>query len=176
MAQDLPFRSIPEAPPQMTAENLLVRMIQGLGFRYYWATEGLRTEDLAYKPSATGQSSRETLEHLYGLTEVILNTSKNKPSVRPVPSIPEDFETLRSKTLHQLQDAVINFQSIKTEDLAMQKVIFDRGGKRSEFPLWNLINGPISDALYHTGQVVSFRRSSGNPIPKGVNVFLGLKN
>ena len=106
----------------------------------------------------------------------LLNTSKNKPSVRPVPSIPEDFETLRSKTLHQLQDAVINFQSIKTEDLAMQKVIFDRGGKRSEFPLWNLINGPISDALYHTGQVVSFRRSSGNPIPKGVNVFLGLKN
>jgi hypothetical protein len=39
-----------------------------------------------------------------------------------------------------------------------------------------LINGPITDAIYHTGQVVSFRRTSGNPIPKGVNVFLGVKN
>ena len=73
----------------------------------------------------------------------LLNTSKNKPSVRPVPSIPEDFETLRSKTLHQLQDAVINFQSIKTEDLAMQKVIFDRGGKRSEFRIFRDVDPAI---------------------------------
>jgi hypothetical protein len=65
---------------------------------------------------------------------------------------------------------------MKLEDLEKANVIFDRGGKQSQFPLWNLINGPISDALYHTGQVVSFRRSSGNPIPKGVNVFLGVKN
>ena len=55
-------------------------------------------------------------------------------------------------------------------------IIFERGGKQTKFPVWNLINGPIADAIYHTGQVVSFRRTSGNPIPKGVNVFLGVKN
>jgi uncharacterized damage-inducible protein DinB len=176
MAQELPFQSIPKAPTALTSENLLSRMIQGLGFRYYWATEGLRPEDLAYKPSTSGQSSWETLEHIYGLTEVILNTAKSKASLRPAENIPEDFKTLRSKTLHHLDAAVALFQSMKLEDLEKAKVIFDRGGKQSEFPLWNLINGPISDALYHTGQVVSFRRSSGNPIPKGVNVFLGVKN
>lgn len=61
-------------------------------------------------------------------------------------------------------------------ELEALQVIFDRGGGQTRFPLWNLINGPISDAIYHTGQVVSFRRSSGNPISKGVNVFLGVKN
>ena len=53
------------------------------------------------------------------------------------------------------------------------KIIFERGGKRSTFPLWNMINGPISDIMYHSGQIVSFRRTNGNPLPKGVNVFTG---
>ena len=56
------------------------------------------------------------------------------------------------------------------------KVVFDRQGKISSFPVWNLMNGPLQDAIYHTGQIVSFRRTTGNPIPKGVNVFLGVKN
>ena len=39
-------------------------------------------------------------------------------------------------------------------------------------PLWNLINGPVSDALTHVGQINSFRRLNGNPVPRA-NVFLG---
>ena len=58
-------------------------------------------------------------------------------------------------------------------DIDQVKVIFQRGEKTSTYPIWNLINGPITDAIYHCGQIVSFRRSSGNPIPPGVNVFLG---
>jgi hypothetical protein len=56
------------------------------------------------------------------------------------------------------------------------KVKFNSDGNRSSYPIWNLINGPLSDVLYHTGQIVSFRRTSGNPIAKGVNVFMGAKN
>ncbi len=44
-----------------------------------------------------------------------------------------------------------------------------------EYPFWNNINGPIADAIWHVGQVVSFRRSSGNPFPKGVSVLTGKK-
>ena len=29
------------------------------------------------------------------------------------------------------------------------------------------------DAIYHTGQIVSFRRTTGNPIDSSVNVFMG---
>jgi hypothetical protein len=42
MAQEpLPFSFNPTAPEEITTANTLTRMIQGLGFRYYWATEGL---------------------------------------------------------------------------------------------------------------------------------------
>jgi hypothetical protein len=54
-------------------------------------------------------------------------------------------------------------------------MVFERGTTKQEFPFWNLINGPIADAIWHVGQVVSFRRSSGNPLPQGVNVLTGTK-
>ena len=50
-AQDkLPYDKIPDAPESYTAGSVVSRMIDGLGFRYYWATDGLRTEDLQYRP------------------------------------------------------------------------------------------------------------------------------
>jgi hypothetical protein len=36
-----------------------------------------------------------------------------------------------------------------------------------------MINGPIADALWHAGQVVTLRRVSGNPINPKVSVFNG---
>lgn len=176
MAQELPFNSIPEAPENLTVGASISRMIQALGFRYYWATEGLTVQDLEYRPSKEASNTLETIQHIFGLSEVILNTAKNKSSKRPNKSVPSSLIELRKLTLTQLETASLIFQNMNDEELSKQKVIFDREGKTSKFPLWNLLNGPLADAIYHTGQVVSFRRTSGNPIPKGVNVFLGLKN
>jgi len=36
-----------------------------------------------------------------------------------------------------------------------------------------MLNGMISDCIYHTGQIVLMRRSNGNPIDPNVNVFIG---
>ena len=176
MAQELPFSSIPAAPQGYTAGNSIGRMIQGLGFRYYWATEGLRTEDLEYRPTKEAQSTLSTLQHIYGLTKTLLNAAENKVSKRPAPGPPENLEALRASTLNDLQQAATLFLNYSDDELEGLNIIFEREGKQSKFPVWNLINGPIADALYHTGQVVSFRRTSCNPIPKGVNVFLGVKN
>ena len=88
MAQELPFSSIPAAPQDYTAGNSIGRMIQGLGFRYYWATEGLRTEDLEYRPTKEAQSTLSTLQHIYGLTKTLLNAAENKVSKRPAPGPP----------------------------------------------------------------------------------------
>jgi hypothetical protein len=41
------------------------------------------------------------------------------------------------------------------------------------FPFWNAINGPLSDAIWHTGQIASNRRASGNPFNSKAQVFLG---
>ena len=176
MAQDLPFQSISPAPETFSSEHLIIRMIQGLGFRYFWATEGLREVDLEYSPSESGQTCRETLEHIHGLAEVIANSTQNKATVRPPLEVPRKFKMLRSETLAFLKIATEQLKKMNPNELEALQVIFERGGGQTRFPLWNLINGPISDAIYHTGQVVSFRRSSGNPISKGVNVFLGVKN
>ena len=171
--QKLPFKSIPEASKNYESGNIVVRMIEGLGYRYYWATEGLQADDLDYKPSDSGQSTKETLEHIHGLASVLKNVSLNLSSIIPVPSQPEDLVQLRKQTLNSLEEAALNFKNKTPKELAELKVIFERGGKQSSFLFWNMINGPLADALYHTGQVVSFRRSSGNPLPKGVNVFIG---
>ena len=176
MAQALPFSQIPEAPKQLTPSATLLRMVQGLGFRYYWATEGLRKKDLDYRPSRDASSSLETLQHLYGLSKTIAEAVQNIPSKRPDAKAPVTLESLRAETLTFLEQATQLLSQADQESLENMKIVFDREGKQSAFPLWNLINGPISDALYHTGQVVSFRRTSGNPIAKGVNVFLGIKN
>ena len=176
MAQDYPFSSIPQAPKNFSASNSICRMIQGLGFRYHWATDGLRAEDLEYRPSDEAQSTLGTIQHIYSLSITILNAAKNKVSEGPRPIPPDRLDELRTATLDYLQESAKLFLNFNEDELYELNIIFERGGKQSKFPIWNLINGPISDALYHTGQVVSFRRTSGNPISKGVNVFLGVKN
>ena len=174
--KSLPFSEIPPPPKEYGAGPVIARMIEGLGFRYYWATEGLVTEDLNYRPTIEAKSTLETLVHLYTLCETIKHVAQNKPNVRPPQSVPEDLESLRKETLNFLQEASNTFKVIVQESLKKNQVIFEIQEQRSEFPLWNLLNGQLADALYHTGQVVSFRRTTGNPIAKGVNVFLGKKN
>ncbi|MAC92980.1 MAG: hypothetical protein CMC01_04650 [Flavobacteriaceae bacterium] len=177
MAQGLPFSSIPITAESYSAGTSISRMIQGLGFRYYWATEGLKAQDLSYRPSSEAQNTIETIQHIFQLSKTILNAAKNNPSLRPAPKPPADLSELRKATLNDLKEAAAIFENSNETQLKHLKIIFERGGgKQSKFPVWNLINGPIADAIYHTGQVVSFRRTSGNPIAKGVNVFLGVRN
>ena len=116
---------------------------------------------------------RETLEHIYGLSDIVRNTSMDSVSIRPPANTPADWPTLRMQTLRYLEDATKQLKNKSPEELAALEIVFERGGKQSTFPLWNMINGPLSRHIYHTGQIVSFRRTNGNPLPKGVNVFTG---
>ena len=45
----IPFHTIPDYPSDFSSGNILGRMVDGLGYRYYWATHDLRDEDLTYK-------------------------------------------------------------------------------------------------------------------------------
>lgn len=171
-AAPLPYREIPDYPESYTAESVAARMIDGLGFRYYWATEGLRPEDLAYKPSEDARTSVETVDHLLGLSEIIVNSVLKKPNLRGEATPELSFEEKRKATLENLKTAadILRTGDVKLEDC---KIVFQNGGDTSEFPFWNQINGPIADALWHCGQVVSFRRASGNPFNSKVSVFSG---
>ncbi|MEL6675375.1 MAG: hypothetical protein AAFR61_24410 [Bacteroidota bacterium] len=169
---ELPYREIPEAPEDYTSGNMAARMIDGLGFRYYWATEGLRQEDLDYKPSEDARSCWETLQHLHGLSGTIINAAKNQPNAR-VDNSEMTFEEIRKATLENLAEAATLMRGKNAEEVGELKVIFQRGERQSSFPYWNMINGPIADAIWHAGQIVSFRRASGNPFNGRASVFMG---
>ncbi len=61
MNETLPYATIPEAPETYTPGAVVSRLIDGLGFRYYWATEGLTEDNLAYKPSEEGRTIGQTM-------------------------------------------------------------------------------------------------------------------
>ncbi|MEL6254489.1 MAG: hypothetical protein AAFR87_20945 [Bacteroidota bacterium] len=173
MNEKLPYEEIGASPETYTAATVAARMIDGLGYRYYWSSEGLREEDLDFKPSDDARSMRETMVHLYGLSGTILNASKNVANIRPMENVPENFADMRAATLKNLAEASSILKNNPEKALSELKIIFKRGENSSEFPYWNMINGPIADAIYHTGQIVSFRRSAGNPMNPKVNVFMG---
>jgi hypothetical protein len=145
-------------------------MIDGLGYRYYWATENLRTSDLDFKPETLARSTFETMEHIYGLSFMILNASKNQVNERRDP-VQMTAKDLRLATLYNLKSASEAIALV--ENLDELTILFEGSTGREALPFWHVLNGPLADAIYHTGQMVSFRRTSGNPMNPKVNVFMG---
>ena len=97
--ENLPYHEIPEYPQGYTPETVAARMIDGLGFRYFWATQGLTKKDLEYKPSDEARSTAETIDHIHGLSLTIVNASLNKPNVFPRDDEELTFEQKRALTL-----------------------------------------------------------------------------
>lgn len=169
----LPYREIPAYPDSFTAETVVARMIDGVGFRFYWATEDLRPEDLAFRPTPEARSCEETIDHILGLSNIIVNGVTGQVNVRSgEETSPQTFAVKRKQTLDNLKKASDILRSGKNK-LEDDTIKFKSGDKTSEFPFWNMLNGPIGDALWHTGQVVTFRRSSGNPFNSRASVFSG---
>ena len=167
---DLPYYEIPEYPDSYNQGTVAARMVDGLGFRYYWATQGLRDIDLKFKPNESARTTEETIDHILGLSTVIFN------SAMKIENSKNDFSKLsfsekRKLTLYNLKTAADILR--KSKDLNQFTIIFKNEKGTTELPFWNMINGPIADALWHCGQIVSFRRSSGNPYNSKASVLYG---
>ncbi len=174
--EQLPYATIPEQPTEYTAANVTARMIDGLGFRYYWATEGLNMENMETQGTAEARTIGETVRHIRDLSTGILSTvSEGKTLAYEDEN--QSFEAIRKQTLNNLfLSSMLLRTAITDEDLKEMKIVFKYGGSKSDFPFWNLINGQIEDAVWHAGQIVTLRRMVGNPINPKVNVFLGKLN
>ncbi len=166
---DLPYRQLPAPPASLTAGAVAARMVDGLGFRYYWATEGLREQDYDYRPAADVRSIKETLQHIYGLSQFLLKALRQE--VTGQPGMEAAMQTVRQQTLQNLAAASAILQQADEQTLAT--FTLPRGD--TSLPFWYVLNGPLADAIYHTGQVVAFRRAAGNPVPAGVSVLMGTK-
>lgn len=167
--QELPFRSISETENTFSAGNIAARMVEGLGFRYYWASEGLRAEDLEYSPTENGRSSKETINHVFGLSTFFLSALE-KEVFEDKSTDGLTIDQVRAATLRNLEKAVSILKNSKDSDFKDYNIRYANGG---QIPFWNAINGPIADAIYHTGQIVLMRRMSGNPINPNISVLTG---
>ena len=167
------YYEIPDYPAQYTDHTVAARMVDALGFRFYWASKGLREEDLTYKPSEDGRSSGETIDHIYGLVKVLLNAIEQKTNsgAGDLSQIP--FEEKRVKILANIRKISELLKGGSSDELDEYPAVFKNGERTIELPFWNLLNGPLADALYHVGQIVVLRRNSGNPVNPNLNQFTG---
>ena len=163
----LPYYEIPTYNEEYTPQSVASRMVDALGFRYYWASFELTEEDLAYKISEESRSCQETVIHIYDLTNMMLRLTKTEFKQQKEKS-EMSFNEMRSQTL-------LNIQALsKTVEESKDLAEFDikKDGKTTIF-FYNSINGPIADAIWHTGQLAVFRRASGNPINAKIDHFSG---
>ena len=61
---DVPYHRIPELPAELRGATVLKRMVDGLAFRYRWATDGLRPEDFKFKPGLESLSMSALMHHI----------------------------------------------------------------------------------------------------------------
>ena len=154
------YDTIPDYPERVCATSVLVRMIDGLAFRFQWATAGLAEEEILFRLSSDSMNIAELTGHVWGLVNWILISISEVRTGRP-----DGHEELRKSVLEML--VTIREVFLSMDEASLQSYSIDN------HPFWYMINGPISDALTHVGQINMLRRQAGNPAPPA-NVFLGL--
>jgi hypothetical protein len=153
------YRVIPEYPPKISAGTILTRLLDGLGFRFYWATEGLKRTDYKFRPSPDCMSIEELVRHIWGLVNWIIISSTDNKYRRPT-----KVEQIREQILEMVLYLRNEMLNMTVKDLSETTI--------DGHSFWHIINGPMADAFTHIGQINSFRRLSGNPVSKA-NVFTG---
>jgi len=148
------FATNPPPPERLSVGCAIARMIDGLGYRLYWALEGLTEEDCAYRLTEGASSIYEIIWHELGLVNWVYMHVYGEQMRRPEPILEQGAETLRA--LARLRET---FLAISDDDLAALKL--------DDAPFWDYVNRPLSDALHHAGQISILRRGAGNPVRPG---------
>jgi hypothetical protein len=160
MSDELPFRSVSRYPAEVSGPAVMARLLDSLGFRFYWATEGLNPVDYDFSPGSGCMSIRELVGHVWGLVNWTCLAVWGQAEKRP-----GEVELQREHILRLIHRLREHLESL--DDRVLGSIAID--GK----PFWHLINGPMADALTHVGQINSFRRLAG-ALPKKPWLF-GLK-
>ena len=170
-------------PPPADAPHgaaLLARLVDGLAFRYRWAADGLAPEDLGFEPAPEALTLGGLLEHLHDLAAWMATSAAAARAGTDAPPYAEaraahpppagDPEALRRSTLALLASLRGDLLALGDDGLARFALV---GGREpTRWPVWNLLNGPLADSLTHVGQLASWRRMLGKPVPRH-DVFRG---
>jgi len=171
-----PYDTLPAAPEAFDGPGVLTRLVDGMGFRYRWATEGLGEPDLAFRPVEGAMTLGEVLAHMCVLVRWTAGsvrgalTGESAGSYMEFVDVPEAWDALRTETLEQLVELRALVAEADPERLASGSITGHP--KAGPQPLWCMLNGPLADFLTHVGQVASWRRMAGSPAPRA-DVFRG---
>ena len=173
---EVPYHELPPPPPNLDGVSALMRLVDGIGFRYRWATEGLRAEDLDFRPCEGSMTIGEVMSHLSLLLRWVHGSITQDLEHEPeglMPAITPDGDRLAELRRTTL-DTVIALRSTLAEigDEGLAQVTITGSPGHGSLPFWHMINGPLADSLTHVGQISSWRRMAGNPAPGG-NPFRG---
>ena len=173
MQQTASFVEISAYPERLTTGSILARLVSGVGFRYYWATDGLTESDLRYSPGNNHRDLQQTLNHIYNMVDFVGSILEGKVFDFPEKEYDLDFSEIRTRTLERISDVEQILLAGGENVLEKKTVQITLEGTPMEFSIWHLLNGPLLDSIFHLGQVVTFRRVNGNPIDPCVQPFFG---
>lgn len=153
------YHTLPALPDEISTANVISRMISGIGFRFYWATEGLTDEHYEFQPGEGVWSIAQITEHMWDLLNWVYKSIESAGLEKP-----SGAKAWREGSLELVELLEKSFSNMNEEDLNSLQIL--------KQPFWFMINGPLADALTHVGQIASIRRMAGSPAPKS-NPFRG---
>ena len=162
------FRSLPPGPEAVTGSAVLVRLVEGIGFRFAWASEGLRESDLSWRPTPETMSIAELAGHVLELVAWVAFSAGAIPVGPQKPESAPPFPEVRQRVLEVLALLRARLALMRDEEISTIRI----GSRAGPVPWPHIVNGPLADSLTHIGQINVLRRANGNPVPKA-NVFLG---
>ena len=165
--EDKLYKDIPDPSDNITAANVIIRMIDALSFRYRWSLEGLDNDILDFRASSDSMSFKELLAHIHYLINRMYVCFVKETEL---PETAGDIDEIKKQTLSLLiaiRDNLSNMEDAGLSDCKLKKK--DTG---EEIPFWYFLNGPLADALTHVGQINLLRRLAKKPALK-VNLFRG---
>lgn len=153
------YHALPAPPDDITAANIICRMLAGIGFRFYWATDALTKEAYAFRPGEDARSIGETVEHIWDLLNWTYGAMDPAGTAKP-----SGAQHMREGTLELIAILEERFSKMDKDALAALHLL--------DQLFWPVLNGPLSDVLTHIGQIATLRRMAGSPVPDS-NPFEG---
>ncbi len=136
----LPYRKMPKYSEDINYGFVMSRIIDELGYTYYWASEGLNKEDFVNEYGSKN-ILYALLENIDQVSYIIASLTLND-SISDNVYVEKSLNELRKKMLFNLINA--SNKLYLTEDSA-------------NLPLWGILSKPISDVKWYTDQIISYR-------------------
>jgi hypothetical protein len=130
----------------MTDRDFLRHTVATLAYRAAKALRGAPADFAGHRPGSTSRSAVEVLAHMGDLFDWALAMAKGEPKWRTSDPLPWNAECARFfAALRVFDDLLASAEPLRYETT-------------------RLFQGPVADALSHTGQLTMMRRLHGAPV------------